>query len=168
MDITEKNGEIILRDYPLKNWIEGILFLLGFILFILPVVNAAGLFATQTPDIYLIIPFVFAMFALYWAGQKLLSPLIITRIKPAEQTVHISRIKFPFITKPEIYHFSQIKFFETVKRKPDRAYLYFNVMILDDDSCIDLESSGMEIQTNRIPAKLNELLKKHRKPRQKR
>lgn len=163
MKVIEKGDEIILRDYPLTNWGYGIMSLMLFALFSVPIFNSASLFSSQTSKISLIFCFVIAGFALYFAWEKFSSPVMIVRFKLSEQIVEIKNIYLLSKTRTEIYKFARISRFETVQRKFDRTYLYYNVMILKDGSCVDLESSGMISQTNRIPAKLNEIIKQNRR-----
>lgn len=159
MKIIEKDDEIILRDIPLTNWIYGVIFLLGSILFaVSPIINAGQ----ASVDFGQIIPLGIAVAALYWSYLKFSAPIITTRIRPNERMVDVTSRRF-LLKKTESVYFSQIKYFEMVRRKPDRAYLYFSVMTLSDGSQIDLESTGNPTsKINRIPTKLNELLKKHK------
>jgi hypothetical protein len=161
MKIVEKDDEIFIRDTPAINWANGILALVGGFLF-----GAAAFFspaakvAAQPVGFGQIVCSALAAFCFYWAYIKLSAPVITTRIRVPAQTIDVTRRKFLFFVRTERVHFSQIKRAEMVERKPERAFLYFSVLRLLDDSIIDLESSGNASETAAvIPLIINRLLK---------
>lgn len=162
MKIVEKNNEISLRDIPAQNWAHGVLFLLGIIIFGGGALISAAKNPSQTTSGAQIVSLLVVLFLLYWAYQKLSLPATVTRLKPNERTVEITRRRFLIVKKTEIIKFSEIERFEVVRRKPERAFLYFTVLTRRDGSQIDLESDGnaLEGPAHIIPVRLNELLKK--------
>lgn len=167
MKIVEKDNEITLRDVPLENWARGILLLFGFLIF---GVGSLGLSAGRSsppPPGGPLVPLLVALFFLYWAARKLSLPAIVTRVIADEGTVEITRRRFLILKKTERIKFTAIDRFEVVRRKPDRAFLYFNVLTLRDGSQIDLESDGNAVEgtINIIPLRLNESLKSSLKKR---
>jgi len=160
MKIVEKDDEIFMRDIPATNWTYGVLslfgvFLFGVAAFANPVSKAAG----QPVGVWQAVSLGIAAFSFYLAYIKLSAPVITTRIKISAQTIDVTRRKFLIFAKTEQFHFSRIKRAEMVKRKPDRAFLYFSVLTLFDDSQIDLESSGNANEIVSPPLLINRLLK---------
>lgn len=157
MKIIEKDGEILMRDLPTTNWAYGALLFLGFLILAAGFVISLRKPPFQAAD--LIILAVSAV-VLYFAYLKLSSPIITTRIDLTGQTIEVTNTKFGLIKKTRIFEYSQIKRFEMIQRKRERAHLYFNTMILKDDSYIDLESEGYPTNNiSGISRRLNELLK---------
>ena len=155
MKISERNGELTMQDFPVTNWA------MGFVLFLCSSILASLLIGKHSHSLPSVFILLVNILLFYWAYKKLSSPIIYTRVKPLEQTIEIAHIKLGLFKKMWRFDFSEIKHFEMVRRKPDRAYLYFNVMTLTDDSQIDLESSGQATsKICGISNKLNKLTRK--------
>lgn len=166
MKVVKSDNETVLRDIPWTNWTYGVLGLLGAVLFGVPSIKNT---VNQRIDIWQILGFFIAAAALYWAYEKFSSPIIITHIKITERIVAVTEIRFLLLKKTRQVSFSQIKHAEMVGRKPDRAFLYYSVLILRDGSLIDLESSGnITDGINRIPSLINDVLKNASDRKQKR
>lgn len=164
MKITEKDGTLTMRDFPTTDWAYGALLISGFFVLAGGFVVSLRKPPFQAAD--LIVLAVLA-FILYFAYLKLSSPIITTRVALAERIIEITHLKFGLIKKTQTFKFPQIKHFEMIQRKRDRAFIYCNSMLLADGTYIDLESEGYPTNTvSLISTRLNELLKTGRKSRQ--
>jgi hypothetical protein len=160
MKIVEKDDEVFIRDIPATNWAYGVLSLFGGFLFgALAFLNPANKTAGQPVGIWQVVSLLLAAFSFYWAYIKLSAPIVTTRINIPAQTIDVTDRKFLFFVKTGQFHFTEIKRAEMVRRKSERAFLYFSVLRLADDSVIDLESSGNASEIVAAPLIINRLLK---------
>jgi hypothetical protein len=160
MKIVEKEDEVFMRDIPATNWAYGFLSLFGVFLFGAPAfITPSGKPIAHPVGIWQVVSILIAAASFYWSYLKLSAPVITTRINVPAQTIDVTHRRFLIFAKTEQFHFSQIKRAEMVKRKPERAFLYFSVLRLADDSVINLESSGNASEIVAIPLIINRLLK---------
>lgn len=160
MKIVEKEDEVFMRDIPATNWAYGLLSVFGAVLFGAaafgnPVAKVAG----QPVGFWQVVSLGIAVLFCYWAYIKLSAPVITTRVDVAAQTIDVTSRRFLVLVKTERFHFTGIKRAEMVRRKPERAFLYFSVLRLADDSIVDLESSGNASEIVAAPLIINRLLK---------
>ena len=163
MKIINQDGDLLMRDYPTTNWAYGALLLLGSFIFSAGFLLSVKKSSAQLSPLIIVI----ILFALYFAYRKLSSPIIVSRVRPDEQIIEVTNIKFGLLKKRQTFKFAQIERFEQVMRKRDRSFLYFNSMLLVNGTYVDLESEGHPSKTvSLIPERLNKLLK-NRKSRHK-
>lgn len=161
MKVIDNENEIILRDVPATNWAYGFLSLLGVLIF--GVVLAERLQSSGSSPLSQLFVLAIVLFFVYLTYLKLSSPVITTHVLKKEKTIEVTKYSLVSFKKTEKFKLSQIRSFELESRKPDRAILYFNVMVLRDGRRIDLESSGHMIETSAVEMKLTNLLKASRK-----
>jgi hypothetical protein len=172
MKLTENQNEIILRDIPFGSWIKGTIlsFLFGSFLVWLIVyayINPREFFSSGSRGwsgwvfavlIYLLVlAFVALFFGLFFS--YILRPVITTRINPKNQIIEVTRQGL-LKRNTKRFYFSQIKEFRTTRRKASRGAGFFAVLVLENDSRIELETAGNpQAETEQMVGRLNSLLK---------
>lgn len=174
MKISEKNGEIILRDTPFASWVSGTVLSVIFVFSIYAVVSGAiespnYQFGLQDRWYWIAANVLWFVFIVAVCGggfffffRQILTPVLTARIKPADQTVDVIRHRLIFFRRQQRFYFSQIKSFILASRAEDNKSSYYVVLKLVNDDEIDLQSAGNPTTANlSVITRLNDILKNY-------